>query len=104
MVTPHLPPEQAANALLPPIVAGELAAGGVACSFVSHAPASPAATTAGARDLGAVTFVPRRGRRWVDRTRAGAAVVDGRPSLLAAPIARRLRHSAVGEPGLEIAP
>jgi len=38
------------------------------------------------------------------RTRADAAVVDGRPSLLAAPIARRLRHSAVGEPGLEIAP
>ncbi len=36
MVTPHLPPEQAANALLPPILAGELAADGVACVFVSH--------------------------------------------------------------------
>ena len=85
MVTPHLPPEQAANALLPPIVAGELAADGVACSFVSHAPASPAANTAGARDLGAVTFVPRRGRRWVDRTRAGAAVAAARIALGARP-------------------
>ena len=38
------------------------------------------------------------------RTRAATSRVDGRPSLLAAPIARRLRRSAIEEPGLEIEP
>ena len=38
------------------------------------------------------------------RTRVATARVDGRPSLIAAPIVRRLRRSAIGEPGLEIEP
>jgi len=38
------------------------------------------------------------------RTRARAARVDGRPSLLAAPLARRLGRSAVPEPGVEVDP
>ena len=35
-VTPHLPPEQAANALLPPQLARELAIAGVTTEFVAH--------------------------------------------------------------------
>lgn len=93
MVTPHLPPEQAANALLPPILAGELAAAGVACSFVSHPPAAPGGAglrpapveprpEAWATDF---CYVPRRGRGWFDRTRAGAALAAARMALGARP-------------------
>jgi len=78
MVTPHLPPEQAANALLPPVLAGELAAAGVASTFVSHPPA-------GVPGLEAVTLVPRRGRGWFARTKAGAAVAAARIAVGARP-------------------
>jgi glycosyltransferase involved in cell wall biosynthesis len=67
MVTPHLPPEQAANALLPPVLARELALSGVCVTFLTHAsdfasgPLPPE-----------VTAVKRRGRGSVARSPIGA--------------------------------
>lgn len=80
-ITPHLPPEQAANALLPRQLGEELAAHGVTTTYVAHPPAS---VLSGAVHPG-VTYVPRRGRSRLSRTRAGA--------LLAA---ARMAHGAAG--------
>ncbi len=79
VVTPHLPPEQAANALLPPLLARELANAGVTTEFVAHR-----ATPAGGDDpRHHVTWVPRRGRTRIARTRAGACVASLRIGRLA---------------------
>lgn len=51
-----------------------------------------------------VTDVSLGGLFDVTRTRARAARVDGRSSLLAAPLARRVGRSTVPEPGLEVDP
>lgn len=66
-VTPHMPPEQAANALLPRQLGDALAAHGVTTSYVSHPPVLSHATASGDAVL-----VPRRGRGVLARTRAGA--------------------------------
>ncbi len=96
MVTPHLPPEQAANALLPVVLAGELARAGVAVSFVAHPPerldrsrsaANQAPVASGpATGVSAPVYVPRRGRGPLARSRAGALVAAAR-------MARRIRAS-----------
>lgn len=67
-ITPHLPPEQAANALLPRQLGDALIPHGVVTSYVSHPPAG-GIPPAVARD---VVYVPRRGRGTVARSRAGA--------------------------------
>ena len=57
-VTPHLPPDQSANALLPVHLGRGSRAGGDDATFVSHPPRS-----SGARDLpGPVTWIPWRDR------------------------------------------
>jgi glycosyltransferase involved in cell wall biosynthesis len=71
MVSPHLPPMQAAVALLPVVLGDTLAASGVVASYVSH-PAS-----SGAPDRPA-TFAPRRGLDAFSRTRPGALVAGAR--------------------------
>lgn len=67
-ITPHLPPEQAANALLPRQLGDELASHGVTTIYVAHPPASgvPAPASPG------TAYVARRGRGVLARTRAGA--------------------------------
>jgi len=60
-VTPHLPPDQAANALLPAELGRWHAARGVAVSFVAHEPAQ-GAPAADAGLPGRVEWVARRGR------------------------------------------
>ena len=56
MVTPHLPPDQAANALLPPLLARELREAGVRSHIVGHAREAPEPAV----DY-ATTHLPRRG-------------------------------------------
>lgn len=73
MVTPHLPPEQSANALLPALLGDALARRDVRTDYVSHLRA---------RDAGLeVTYVPRRGRGTFSRSRAGAVVAGTRMAL-----------------------
>jgi glycosyltransferase involved in cell wall biosynthesis len=72
MISPHLPPEQAANALLPRQLGDELSIHGVIASYVSHPPAEPKNAQAG------VVYVPRRGRGRFDRSSPGALVAGGR--------------------------
>jgi teichuronic acid biosynthesis glycosyltransferase TuaC len=73
MVSPHLPPEQAAVALLPVMLGDTLSLSGVTTSYVSHP------TSAGAIDQGRdVTYVARRGRDGVSRSKLGAVAAGGR--------------------------
>jgi glycosyltransferase involved in cell wall biosynthesis len=75
MITPHLPPEQAANALLPRQLGDELSIHGVTASYVTHPPAE-------ARNVqGDVVYVPRRGRGRFDRSAPGAVVAGGRMAI-----------------------
>jgi glycosyltransferase involved in cell wall biosynthesis len=67
MVTPHLPPEQAAVALLPVTIGDALSALGVITSYVSHP--SGGSGAAGVRD---VVYLTRRGRNPVSRSKVGA--------------------------------
>ncbi len=67
-ITPHMPPEQAANALLPRQLGEELASHGVTTTYVTHPPVLSRA----AAPSPDVAFVPRRGRGLLARTRAGA--------------------------------
>ena len=67
-ITPHLPPEQAANALLPRQLGDELASHGVITQYVSH---PPVVQRPGDPPPG-VVLVPRRGRSAVARSRVGA--------------------------------
>ena len=67
MVTPHLPPEQAANALLPSVLAREIARTGIRTTFLTHpAPDSPRPT------MERTVFVRRRGRGPLARSPLGA--------------------------------
>jgi hypothetical protein len=75
MVSPHLPPEQAANALLPRQLGDELAAHGVVARYVTHPPAESKHVDAD------VVYVPRRGRGRFDRTAPGALVAGGRMAM-----------------------
>jgi glycosyltransferase involved in cell wall biosynthesis len=68
MVTPHLPPVQAANALLPIALGDELQQHGVSTTYLAH-PFAHGDTRASHRS---VTYVPRRGRDSVSRSTAGA--------------------------------
>lgn len=69
MVTPHLPPEQAAVALLPVMLGDALSASDVETSYVSHP--SDAGSPVNGRD---VTYLSRRGRDSVSRSKPGAVV------------------------------
>lgn len=77
MITPHLPPEQAANALLPVALGGELRSHGVDTSYVAHPPTDPRRPP----PVEPVAYVPRRGRGPLSRTLGGAAVAGGRMAL-----------------------
>jgi glycosyltransferase involved in cell wall biosynthesis len=106
MISSHLPPEQAANALLPAMLASELTAHGIDSRYVTHRPSS-APTSLSARDRGGavvlretdeaaalrradgsgdeehtfgpnVTYVPRRRHDGLNRTVAGAMVAAAR--------------------------
>lgn len=81
MITPHLPPEQSANALLPVVLADELKRLGVESRLVAHRGAGQAA-----RPADGAIYVPRRGRGWASRTVAGAAWTGAR-------IAHGARHA-----------
>jgi glycosyltransferase involved in cell wall biosynthesis len=70
-VTPHLPPDQAANALLPWQLGRWAAEAGDTVEYIAHPPRAGAATSL----PGPVTWIPRRGNSVVDRTlRVGALV------------------------------
>jgi teichuronic acid biosynthesis glycosyltransferase TuaC len=69
MVSPHLPPDQGANALLPTIIASALEPEGVRTAFVSHPPRHTPHTVPAA----GVTYVPWRTRGPIGRTPLGAA-------------------------------
>jgi glycosyltransferase involved in cell wall biosynthesis len=77
MITPHLPPEQAANALLPIEIGDALARDGVSTRYVSH-PFSHTSNGLGDRN---VTYVPRRGRSPASRSPAGAVYTAARMAL-----------------------
>ena len=73
-VTPHLPPDQAANALLPWRLGGWAVEDGHTTEYVAHPPRARAAAV----DLpGPVTVVPRRAGGFVDRTLRLGAVRGG---------------------------
>jgi glycosyltransferase involved in cell wall biosynthesis len=78
MVTPHMPPEQAANALLPSVLARELLRSGDQTTFLTH----PAVGALRTHD-GAITYVPKRGRGFMARTAVGAAAAAARMGLAA---------------------
>ncbi len=80
-VTPHLPPEQAANAILPVQLAQALAAAGVQSTFVSHFSERFGAAGAPA----GVAIAPRRGRSWIARSPVGAAVAAAAMGRVAKP-------------------
>ena len=74
MVSPHLPPEQGANAILPALLAPALELAGVTTRYVTHPP-HHGATVGTDRQ---VDYVPRRGRRRIDRTMFGAVSAGAR--------------------------
>lgn len=74
MVSPHLPPEQAANALLPAMLAPALQSSGVATRFVTHLPRHGFTVDPDTR----VVYVPRRGHSRLDRSLLGAVVTGAR--------------------------
>jgi glycosyltransferase involved in cell wall biosynthesis len=67
-VTPHLPPDQAANALLPAQLGAWASAAGETVEFVAHPPQQ---TSGSAALPGGVTWVPRRRVTPFDRIRLG---------------------------------
>ena len=77
MISPHLPPEQAANALLPVMLGQELALHGVLARYVTHPMPQgdrPAA-------VASVAYVPRRPGDPFSRSPAGALLAGGRMAL-----------------------
>ncbi len=79
MVTPHMPPEQAANALLPSVLAREFARDGHRTTFLTHAAqGSPRPAPAG------TVFVRRRGRGALARSPLGAVSTAARIGVAAA--------------------
>jgi glycosyltransferase involved in cell wall biosynthesis len=81
MVTPHLPPEQSANALLPAMLGEALAPRGVITAYVSHPPDGGGDL----RTVQPVTYVPKRGRHGFSRSVAGAVIAGARMALGARP-------------------
>lgn len=84
-VTPHLPPDQAANALLPYQLGEWARARGDEVHYVAHPPRAgePAAVA------GPVTWIPRRSSSYLDRlTRAGALLNTWRTWRRAGPAIR----------------
>ena len=80
MVTPHLPPEWAANAILPVQLGSALDSFRTECRFLAHASRDQRVFLANAR------YVPRRGRgRWW-RTKIGAAIAAVRIVICALPL------------------
>jgi glycosyltransferase involved in cell wall biosynthesis len=82
MISPHLPPEQAANALLPRQLGDELSTHGVIASYVTHPPAETRNAQAD------VVYVPRRGRGRFNRSAPGALVAGGRMAMGAQDVVR----------------
>ena len=80
-VTPHLPPEQAANALLPVQLARALATRRVESSFVSH----PSERFGPPNGHESVTFTRKRGAGFLARTPLGALAAAGRMAQEARP-------------------
>ncbi len=78
MVSPHLPPEQAAVALLPVMLGETLSSSGVITSYVSH----PSDAGDGVRDRD-ITYVGRRGRGRASRSKVGAVLAAARMILRA---------------------
>ena len=78
MVSPHLPPEQAAVALLPVMLGDRLSASNVVTKYVSH-PTS----TGGVDRARDVTYVGRRGRGRLSRSKLGAVAAGARMILRA---------------------
>jgi len=79
MVTPHMPPEQAANALLPSVLAREFAQTGYRTTFLTHpAQGSPRSM------LGRTVYVRRRGRSLLARSHLGAVATAARIGVAAA--------------------
>jgi glycosyltransferase involved in cell wall biosynthesis len=67
-VTPHLPPDQAANALLPWQLGEWARAAGDSVEYVAHPPRQARSTDGAAwRPAGEVSWVPRRSGSFVDR-------------------------------------
>ena len=83
MVTPHMPPEQAANALLPAVLARELARSGHATTFLTHP--NPAGRPS---EIGRTICTARRGKGALARSPIGAVATAVR---LAAASARAFR-------------
>jgi glycosyltransferase involved in cell wall biosynthesis len=84
MVTPHMPPEQSANALLPVLLGDALVSQGVSATYVSHPP------LAGPPDAsGRVRYVPRRGRDRFSRSLVGAVAAGTRMMLGARDLVRQ---------------
>jgi glycosyltransferase involved in cell wall biosynthesis len=77
MISPHLPPEQGANALLPVMLGHELVSHGVDTSYVAHRSIGRSRP----RSIDHVVYVPRRGRGRLGRTLGGAVVAAGRMAL-----------------------
>ena len=79
MVTPHMPPEQAANALLPSVLAREFARAGHRTTFLTHpAQGSPRST------FGSTVYVRRRGRGPLASSHPGAMSTAARIGVAAA--------------------
>ncbi len=57
-VTPHLPPDQAANALLPAHLGESAAAAGIDVAYVAHPPRQDPSRRSGRHAAGSVTWVP----------------------------------------------
>lgn len=80
MVTPHLPPEWAANAILPIQLGSVLNSFGAECRFLSHSSQGQRGVLADAH------YAPRRGRgRW-SRMKIGAVIAAIRIAICALPL------------------
>jgi glycosyltransferase involved in cell wall biosynthesis len=79
MVTPHMPPEQAANALLPSVLAREFARAGHRTTFLTHPAQGSARST-----FGSTVYVRRRGRGLLARSHLGAMSTAARIGVAAA--------------------
>jgi len=101
-ITPHLPPDQAANALLPYQLGEWARARGDEVEYVAHPPRAGAAAAA----AGPVTWIPRRGdSRWHRLTRAGSVANawriwrDARPVIARADIVHVHSNGLLAELG-----
>ena len=80
MVTPHLPPEWAANAILPVQLGSVLNSFGAECRFLAHSSPGKRGVLANAY------YAPRRGRgRW-SRMKIGAVIAAIRIAICALPL------------------